>query len=332
MAKTILGIDIGNDNLKLALVSGGAVRNAVTVPMPRNMIRDGHVVSVESMGEMIRTAMKENGLHSNLAAFAFPNETVYVKTVAMPVMNADQVLYNLPFEFKDYLTGEIREYAFDYAVYPETLRDKETGAKKMEVFAAAAPRTVLDEARQIVRKGGMKLEIAAPAICAYMQLIRRKEEKNQGSPREYCLLDLGYQTIRMYIFKGEKHVVTRELDTGLSGLDQVLADAFNVDIHLAHTYFITDYENCSRREECLAVYDSIATELMRAINFFRYSNPESTLNDIWLCGGGAKIIPLQEAIADTLDMNLHPGSDLLPNPAGIPDAEAYIQAIGITLE
>ena len=58
MAKTILGIDIGNDNLKLALVSGGAVRNAVTVPMPRNMIRDGHVVSVESMGEMIRTAMK----------------------------------------------------------------------------------------------------------------------------------------------------------------------------------------------------------------------------------------------------------------------------------
>ena len=28
----------------------------------------------------------------------------------------DQLVYNLPFEFNDYITGEIRDYVFDYAV------------------------------------------------------------------------------------------------------------------------------------------------------------------------------------------------------------------------
>ena len=336
MAKTILGVDVGYDNLKLALVSGGIVKKAVTVPMPRNLIRDGHVVSVESMGEMIRTAVKENGLRTKGAAFAFPNESVYVKTVSMPLMNEEQLIYNLPFEFRDYITGEIREYAFDYAMYGSTPgRVAESGGEEkpvMEMLAVAAPRSGIEDARQIVRKAGLKLEIAAPSLCAYMNLIRRREESGRGNAGEYCIIDLGYQAVRMYIFRGERHLVTRVLDIGLSGLDQVLADAYGVDVHLAHTYLMTDFEGCSRREECISAYDGIATELMRAMNFFRFSNPDSAIDDVWLCGGGAKIAPLREAIGEMLDMQLHPASDLLPDGNGLPDAETYVQAIGITLE
>ena len=330
MAKTILGVDIGYDNLKLVLMSGTAVKGAATIPMPRNMIRDGHVVSIESMGDMIRTAVKENSLRARQAAFALSNEAVYVKSVAMPAMTADQLLYNLPFEFRDYITGELREYIFDYGLY-----EKDPAAEnenKLEMLAVACPKSVIDEARQIIRKSGMKLSGAGPALSSYMQLIRLLEKKRQGGPGEYCILDLGYQSIRMYIFHGERHVVTRILDIGMSSLDQVLADAMNVDIHLAHTYLMTNYENCTEREECLAAYDTIATELMRALNFFRFSNPESTLDDIWLCGGGAKIVPLISAIDDMLDMQVHPASELLPDGAKMTDPESYVQAIGITLE
>ena len=335
MAKTILGIDIGYDNLKLALVSGGLVKKAVSVPMPRNMVRDGQIVSVESVGEMIRTAAKEHGLRARAAAFVLPNESVYVKSVSMPQMTADQLEYNLPFEFRDYITGEIRDYTFDYAVLSPQ-GNAGTEAEKpetpvLELLAAAAPRTVIDDARAITRKAGLKLEKAAPALCSYMQLIRRKEAGNQGQPRWYCILDLGYQSIRMYIFHGERHIATRVLDIGLSSLDQVLSDAYSVDVHLAHTYLMTNFENCTAREECRSAYESIATELMRALNFFRFSNPEGNIEDVWLAGGGAKIVPLQEAIADTLDMQFHPAADLLPG-GNTADAESFIEAIGATLD
>ena len=62
MGKSILGVDIGYDSLKLALVKDGRVKKAVTVAMPKNLLRQGRVVSPESMGELIRKAMKQSGI------------------------------------------------------------------------------------------------------------------------------------------------------------------------------------------------------------------------------------------------------------------------------
>ena len=59
MGKTILGVDIGYDSMKLALVKDGKVKKAITVSMPKNLLREGRVVSPESMGELIRKAMTE---------------------------------------------------------------------------------------------------------------------------------------------------------------------------------------------------------------------------------------------------------------------------------
>ena len=44
MANTVLGIDIGYNSMKLALVKNGVLKKAAVVPMPENMVREGHVV------------------------------------------------------------------------------------------------------------------------------------------------------------------------------------------------------------------------------------------------------------------------------------------------
>ena len=43
--KTILGIDIGYDQLKLALVSGGRVVSTASAAMPENLMVDGRITS-----------------------------------------------------------------------------------------------------------------------------------------------------------------------------------------------------------------------------------------------------------------------------------------------
>ncbi|MBQ3391820.1 MAG: pilus assembly protein PilM [Lachnospiraceae bacterium] len=345
MAKTILGVDIGYDNMKLALVQGREVLEAVSVPMPKNMVRDGHIVSDESMGEMIRTTMKENGIRTGAAAFVIPDEAVFVKNVVMPVMTEEQLVYNLPFEFRDYITGEIREYLFDYALLSELPKKTASGkssaagegeeaeeAPKMELLAVSVPKSYMEETRGILRKAGMKLEKAAPSICSYIQLIRMHQEKTGNKEEEFCILDLGYQAIRMHMYKGDRYIFTRVLDIGLSMLDEVLADAFSVDIHLAHTYLMTNYEGCQSRAECQTAYSSIAMELMRVLNFYRYSNPDSHITDMWLCGGGAVIEPLRETIRDSLDLDVYPASELVPGGEEIEDCNSFVQAIGMAME
>lgn len=344
MAKTILGIDIGHDQLKLALVKGKRVLRVATADMPENLLRENRITSRESMAELLRSTMKQNRLHANHAAFVLPNEAVFIKNVEMPPMTVDQLEYNLPFEFNDYITGERKEYVFDYAVVsdpvaPEAKKNAEAEADEeaeapepiMELLAVGAHRSLVEDAQDTLRKAGLRMVRCAPAICSYVELIRAQKEFLSGFGDEYGILDLGFQSIRMFMFKQDRYVATRVLEVGMSRLDDVLADAYGVDAHLAHTYLMSNYDNCQDREECHTAYESIAVELMRAMNFYRFSNPNSVLSDLWLCGGGAVIQPLAAEIGDMLDLQLHPATELAPGGDGVESCNSFVQAIGIAM-
>ncbi len=374
MAKRILGIDIGYDTVKLALVSGKQVKKTAIASMPKRLMRDGRLASPEAMGELLAQTMKQNGIHCNSAAVAFSNEAVFVRNVTMPLMSADQLVLNLPYEFRDYITEEMKSYVFDYAMLSdpaavrghkvEKKRDKQPKKEKqnaleefeareqmapaatetadaaassagatMDLLAVAAPVSLMNETRLMLRKAGMKLVKAAPVVSAYVGLIRNMDPAKRPESGEYCFLDLGYQSIRMYMFKGDRHEVTRVLETGLSVVDAAIADAYNVDEHLAHTYVINNFEDCLSKEVCINSFNNIAVELMRALNFYRFSNPDSALADIWLCGGGAYIGALTAAIEAGMDgMKVHSAEELLPGGRLLSDSNALVQAIGITQE
>lgn len=333
--KTILGIDIGQDQMKLALVRRGRVVKTAIERMPENLLKQGRITSLESLSDLLRATMKAHGIRANFAGFVLPSSVAFIKNVEMPWMSVDQLEYNLPFEFNDYITGELGDYVFDYAVLNTPSDEKAEGDEEssnvMELLAAGTQKAVLMDAQAALRKAGLRLYVTAPALCAYISLIRAQRHLLDHIADEFGILDLGYTEIRMYMFHGDRHVATRVLEVGLSTLDDTLAEAYGVDVHLAHTYLMTNYEDCQHREECMAAYENIAVELMRALNFYRFSNPHSALSDLWLCGGGAVIEPLQETIGDMLNIQMHPASELVPGGDGIDDCNSLIQAIGIAM-
>lgn len=357
MAKTILGIDIGYETLKLVLVNGKQIKKAVKVNMPESLVREGKITSPEAMAEFLKQTMKENGVRAKNAAVVIPNEQAYVRTITIPQMTAEQLEVNLPYEFRDYITGELKDYIYDYAVVstPEEIKasyeaknkkDKgetpededlpeapvglEDTSAVMDIMAVAASVEYVETIKDILRKAGLKLVKLAPAVSAYISLIRTMNPTYKPESGEYCIVDLGYQAIRMHIFKGDRHVVTRELEVGLSALSNIIADAYNVDIHVAHTYLTTNYDDCRNKDVCKSTYDNIAVELMRAINFFRFSNPDSHLEDLWITGGGAVIVPLVLSMEESLDLKLHPASELVNDNSELENYRSFIPAIGIT--
>ena len=347
MAKTLLGIDIGHDMLKLALVKGGAVKTTAAVPMPENLLREGRITSVDALGELIARTMKENHIRANAAAVLLSGDVCYLRTSLMPRMNEEQLAYNIPYEFSDYITGELKNYLFDYAVIPDLPKDSagpEPGIigdegddevdapNRMRLLVAAVPAEAVDELRRAVRKAGMKLEKTAPAECAFLSLIRDWEARGGEKDREYCILDLGFRAIRMYMYHGPRHIATRVLEIGLSSLNDIIAEAKGVDAHLAHTYLLSNFEDCQTQDFCLAAYDNISVELMRALNFYRFSNPDSQLTCALLSGGGAEIPALRQSIASTLDIEIRTADELVRDGASLENGYDYVQAIGITLD
>lgn len=356
MAKPILGIDIGADRLKLVLISGGKIKKTAIEPVPENILREGQVISVDTMSEVIKKAMSKNKIHAKEAALVLTSDNVYVRNVTMPQMTHEQLLFNLQYEFKDYITKEPKDYIFDYAMI-STLEEMAESAKKaeegeedsdpynsgndfdgitggaMDLTAVVAPRELLEDSYYMLKKAGLKMIKAAPSVSAYAAIIRRclKNASIDDVNKEFCILDLGYRTIRMYMYRGDNHNVTRVLETGLSTVDYAISEYYNVDIHLAHTYILSNHEDCQNSEVCVNAFGNIAVELMRVLNFYRFSNPDSRLEDIWICGGGASIPSLRKAIEEMIDLNFHPGSELLKDANIQTEFNNILLATGIAL-
>ena len=354
MAKSCLGIDIGKDQLKLVLMKGENIVKTASVQMPEGLLKDGRIVSVETTGELIRKTMKENKIRCKEAAVVVSSGICFLRNVTMPEMTAEQLVYNLPYEFRDYITDELKKYVFDYSwgsgeEMPKGKKLKKASKKKkkeekpeeeenqkrneMELLAAAAPLEVMEELRLMTRKAGLKLTFAAPEVSACENLLHYKLRNEQDKDKEYGILDLGSTSSRLFIFKGDRHQVTRVIERGMEQVEELLADNFHIDIHLAHTWLLANHEDCIHSEVCQDAFSQISVELMRALNFYQFSNPDSRLEDIYICGGGASIATMRQSLEENLDVKIHEAGELLErmNGSGDETSSLWMLAAGTAL-
>ena len=354
MAKSCLGIDIGKDQLKLVLMKGENIVKTASVQMPEGLLKDGRIVSVETTGELIRKTMKENKIRCKEAAVVVSSGICFLRNVTMPEMTAEQLVYNLPYEFRDYITDELKKYVFDYSwgsgeEMPKGKKLKKASKKKkkeekpeeeenqkrneMELLAAAAPLEVMDDLRLMTRKAGLKLTFAAPEVSACENLLHYKLRNEQDKDKEYGILDLGSTSSRLFIFKGDRHQVTRVIERGMEQVEELLADTFHIDIHLAHTWLLANHEDCIHSEVCQDAFSQISVELMRALNFYQFSNPDSRLEDIYICGGGASIATMRQSLEENLDVKIHEAGELLErmNGSGDEASSLWMLAAGTAL-
>lgn len=352
MAKSCLGIDIGKDQMKLVLMKGENIVKTASVQMPEGLLKDGRIVSVETTGELIRKTMKENKIRCKEAAVVVSSGICFLRNVTMPEMTAEQLVYNLPYEFRDYITDELKKYVFDYSwgsgeEMPKGKKLKKASKKKeekpeeeenqkrneMELLAAAAPLEVMEDLRLMTRKAGLKLTFAAPEVPACENLLHYKLRNEQDKDKEYGILDLGSTSSRLFIFKGDRHQVTRVIERGMEQVEELLADTFHIDIHLAHTWLLANHEDCIHSEVCQDAFSQISVELMRALNFYQFSNPDSRLEDIYICGGGASIATMRQSLEENLDVKIHEAGELLErmNGSGDEASSLWMLAAGTAL-
>ncbi|MEG1742722.1 MAG: cell division protein FtsA, partial [Clostridia bacterium] len=150
---------------------------------------------------------------------------------------------------------------------------------------------------------------------------------------EYCFIDLGHFATRLFIFVGSKSAATHVISYGGSIIDDAISDLCGVDAKTASEYKRSNYKNVQNREPCRDIYLRIANDVRRAINFYNFNNPESNLNDIYFCGGGAKIKLLKDAITDAVQLNPHSATELfMPKYDNLDEFAISASAVGITLQ
>ncbi len=324
MSKLMTGFDIGEASLKIVQSSNGVIKKSFNVELPENMVEGDSIVSKDAMADFIRSCTKGAGLSRGDAAIVLPASKTFVKTVTVPVMSREQLNFNLPYEFKDYLTEEKSKYVFDYAIL-EVIDGPDGEPYEMRLLACAALAQTLEEYRKMFARAGYKLKVALPAECAYVNLIAHTQTAHE---KDICIVDIGHSETAIYIFHNGEYSARRIVTMGMANLEGIIALKEDVDIHMARNYKQSNYNDCITSQDAMDLYSNMAVEITKAVNFFNYSNPEAELHDIYLFGGGAKIVPLAEAIAAESRMDIHKAAELFPplasakSPASMLDAYA----------
>lgn len=324
----IVGFEIGDHSVKLVYFTGKELKKAVSVALPDAMVSNGRILSMDAMADFLREAAKANGIPSGGAALTLSAADAFTRDVTVPAMTEQQLAYNLPFEFHDFLTEEKSKYFFDYSVR-EVRRDPDGYPLEMDLFACAMLKERVEAYRAMFRRAGFKLKVLTPLETAYGALLTEYTRRTGAPEIGRCVVDLGHRGTLMHFLQGDECVGVREIDLGLAELDQRIAEEMGVEIHAVRGYKQSNFNGVLDTEYAKEFYSRLAVEIMKAVNFYHYNNRERELEELYLCGGGAAIRPLRETIAATVKLKVKGGEELLAD--GMRPAEEpwlYLRPIG----
>lgn len=327
MSKEYTGIDIGESSLKLAVCDGDTIRNAAAEPLPEGLMADGRPVSFDAMADFIKAAVHRMGGAAKDVAFVMPVSDSLVRRISIPAMTAKELELNLPYEFRDYIAQGKDRYAYDYAVLG-THVGADGVPESMDLLIAASMKDTIADYTEMFRRAGMRLRIALPVQAAFQNLVGG----NARALANCCILDFAHASTKLHFFAGGAYDATRTIEIGGMDIDRAIADVFDVDEHVANGYKLANYENVLTHPSARAVYESIAVEINRALNFYGFNNADVSIEAAYCCGGGTLVEPLVSTVAAQVSVELRSIAGIMPPVQGVDVRGLCSAAVGATMK
>ena len=310
----INGIDIGTNTCKIATREGEGMR-LISTRMPENMIRDGEMASPETMATFLKQIKASERIRERNCAIVLASTQVFFRHVTLPAMTVPELMLNLPYEFRDFISESPDEFIYDYAV-DEIIRDDMGEIVRMELFAAAVSKQLIESYSLMLRKAGFKLKMVTPAPMAYARLLADHAKRfPDAADSDVVLVDIGSANVTVTLFRGGRYDSTRTIDFGCDDIDRTIADLKGIDPYTAGSYKFTNFEGVLDEPECTSICDRLAVEVAKVVNFYNFNNPEREIEHIYFLGGGARIPQLTGAISEAVSVPSLSVEALLPQEA-----------------
>ncbi len=302
----IVGIDIGNYRMKLSYIVKGELKACFSETLPDNIVHDGMIQYWDAMADFLKESFKKHNLRCRNVVFTLPNDGVYMRVTELPRMTVQQLRLNLPFEFHDYISEPSEKYFYDYAVI-------EQNEKSMKLLAAACSRELIGRYRTLARNARLTAIGLVPEVVALQRIIGRYNALLQvPADKDYAILDMGDRSFKLHFFRHGIYEVTRSLEPGARHIAELAAEARGTDTHIGQLAAESDQDGILEQEGLQAFYESSAVQIMRAMNFYSYSNTGNTIDTLYYCGGAAQYRPLLAAVQETMTLPMKPLGQLMP--------------------
>ena len=313
-----IGIDISDLSLKLVQLNKSGEHITIQainkLDLPKGLISDGEIKNktevIKYIGQLLSKTKYGKTTSSELIA-CLPESKTFIKLIE--VENSPNDLNELiKLEMEKYIPMSIEEIYYDWQIV------KILPTKKL-ILIGAAPQSIVNQYTNLFDEAGLSLaalEIESIAICR--SILAEENAKFKGSKtNNYGIIDIGAKRTSMAIYSKDTILFTVSMPISGEEITEKISKTLKIDLEQAEKAKIV----CGLdKEKAKGIISSIISEMIdelvvrinEVLKFYEYNHPnEGKINKIFLCGGGANIINIDQNLKEILAMDIVFGDPLI---------------------
>jgi type IV pilus assembly protein PilM len=317
--KNLVGVDIGTTSIKVCEVREDRKGNRSLMrfgyhPLPPQTIVDGHIMNagaiVDGLDRLFHKAKARD------VALRVSGHSVIIKKITMPVMTTAELAEQINWEAEQHIPFELADVQIDYQVVS---RREEQG--QMDVLLVAAKKEEIGDLTNLAIEAKLRPRIVDLDAFA----VQNCYEIAYGSPppeQTVVLLHVGASLTTINILSQGTTAFTRDVVNGGNAITEEIQRQLGVSHEEAEAYKVGSAAGAPDEVPNIVrdVVETLAGEIQRSLDFYLATSGDREINKVYLSGGTANVVALQEEIADRCQVDVVPLDPLLvaqPDPKSV---------------
>lgn len=281
--KSILGVDIGTSNIKIAQISHSPKLILETYGMvntPYQLGGKNDELAIPQMAKLIKALMQRAQVNTTRCVISFPNIAVFTSVLELPKMPEAELSAAVEHEAKKYVPLALSDIDLSWTV----IAGNSTNTAMTKILLTAVPKQITKNYLRLLDLAGLEPEVGEIEALALIRSLIGK------MPMSCVIIDIGAKSTGLNIIENGFLRLSRNLNVGgdtiTSKIAQTLnisearADQFKKDFGVTGTTFIPD--------TIKPVLNVIKTEAKQLVNLYQ-SEHGKKLDKIVLVGGGSNL-------------------------------------------
>lgn len=316
----LIGVDIGSSSVKLVQLaqSGSSYRlEAFAVePLPEGAVSEGAIAEPEQVAEAVKRGIKRGNFKAKACAMAVTGSAVITKIINLPAdLSEEDVEGQIEVEAGQYIPYPREEVSLDFEILGPSPRN----ADLLEILLAASKTEHVDARREVAELIGLSvkvIDVESFAIANAFDLVRKRAGIEDSET--IGVLNVGSTTSTMIVLRGSRTTYNREHTFGGHQLVEECMRRYGMDADQASFLERGEEPPAGFEDEVLEPFrQNIIQQISRALQFYSSSSDYSSINTLFITGGGASIPGLAEAVGNEVGISCEvadPLKDLRMSP------------------
>jgi len=284
-----VGLDIGSTSVKICRIEFSKDKTSLI---------EYKIIPVQiNPAEVLKQASQEVELRIANASISGPS--TIIRYVDFPKMSLDDLRKALKFEAQKFIPFSVADVNLDASILKQ-----DTGSGKMLIAVVAVKKDFLNQKMKILNESEFKAHIIDVDSLALINAFNFNYPKNDpGRPKSLALLNIGASLSNLNILEEEIPLLSRDISIAGNNVTQKIMEAFGIDAKAAEALKINPDKDRMQKiiTSTESIISSLATEIRVSFDYYE-SQSASSVEKIYLSGGGSLLLGLKDSLSNLLDI------------------------------